>query len=188
MLNSLNPLSGAPGSKQYVSSLVFSALNGLNPSAEANGSRQYVSSSIFSILNGVSPSPALRTFKFSSSPIYSISNGTAVQGPNSMTAAFLADGTIEARTAQPWAFLITSSKLLDSDGDGIPDEDEIRLKTNPFSRDTDQDGYPDGLEVALGSNPLDGNSTPDVHRIGYGISSTISIQNSLQLAQLRRRQ
>lgn len=188
MLNSLNPLSGAPGSKQYLSSLVFSALNGLNPSAEANGSRQYVSSLIFSILNAVSPNAALPTFKFTSSPIYSISNGTAVQGPNSRAGAFLADGTIEARTAQPWAFLITSSKQLDSDGDGVSDEDEIRLKTNPFSRDTDQDGYPDGLEVALGSNPLDANSTPDVNRAGYGVSPTISIQNYPQLAQLRRRQ
>ena len=45
--------------------------------------------------------------------------------------------------------------LLDTDGDGIPDEDEIRLGTNPFDPDTDHDGYPDGLEIALGSDPLD---------------------------------
>lgn len=66
---------------------------------------------------------------------------------------------------------------LDSDGDGVSDEEEIRLGTDPFkpdtdgdelldgeevyvygtdplNPDTDGDGYPDGLEVRSGYNPL----------------------------------
>jgi YD repeat-containing protein len=51
---------------------------------------------------------------------------------------------------------------VDSDGDGLTDEEEMRLGTDPFNADTDGDGFPDGLEIALGSNPLDANSTPDI--------------------------
>ncbi|MFH1656782.1 MAG: Ig-like domain-containing protein [Candidatus Nealsonbacteria bacterium] len=42
----------------------------------------------------------------------------------------------------------------DSDGDGISDKEEIRLKTNPLSVDSDQDGFLDGTEIALGYDPL----------------------------------
>ena len=55
-----------------------------------------------------------------------------------------------------------SGAPLDSDGDGLTDEEEMRLGTDPLNPDTDGDGFPDGLEVALGSNPLDANSIPDL--------------------------
>lgn len=49
----------------------------------------------------------------------------------------------------------TMSSLRDSDGDGLVDEDEIRLHTNPLEKDTDMDGYFDGEEVHdLGLDPL----------------------------------
>lgn len=46
--------------------------------------------------------------------------------------------------------------VLDSDADGLEDEEEIKYyHTNPLEPDTDDDGLPDGLEVTLlGSNPL----------------------------------
>ncbi len=44
--------------------------------------------------------------------------------------------------------------FVDSDGDGISDEDEIRLGTDPFSADTDGDGIPDGMEIQNGTDPL----------------------------------
>jgi YD repeat-containing protein len=56
----------------------------------------------------------------------------------------------------------TGSSLLDSDGDGLSDQEERALGTDPFRPDSDWDGYPDGLEVALGSDPLDGASIPDI--------------------------
>jgi len=43
---------------------------------------------------------------------------------------------------------------LDSDKDGLTDEEEARLGTNPNNRDTDGDGFSDGAEVKAGYNPL----------------------------------
>jgi hypothetical protein len=41
----------------------------------------------------------------------------------------------------------------DSDGDGIPDKEELRLGTNPFLADTDGDGVLDGIEIESGYDP-----------------------------------
>ena len=52
---------------------------------------------------------------------------------------------------------------VDSDGDGLTDEEEIALGTDPFNPDTDGDGISDGVEVrlsALGFDPLVPNIVP----------------------------
>lgn len=46
------------------------------------------------------------------------------------------------------------AKNPDSENDGILDEDEEKLGTNPNKADTDGDGIYDGLELRLGLNPL----------------------------------
>lgn len=46
----------------------------------------------------------------------------------------------------------------DTDGDGLSDEEEVALGTNPAIADTDGDGISDGLEVILGIRPTDGSS------------------------------
>jgi hypothetical protein len=43
--------------------------------------------------------------------------------------------------------------IIDSDGDGLPDDIERRLGTNPQEADTDGDGYNDGEEVQKNFNP-----------------------------------
>ena len=43
--------------------------------------------------------------------------------------------------------------MIDSDQDGLPDDIEIRLGTDPFKADTDGDGYDDGAEVKSNYNP-----------------------------------
>lgn len=43
----------------------------------------------------------------------------------------------------------------DNDGDGITNEDEVALGTNPASADSDGDGYSDKDEVDAGSDPTD---------------------------------
>ncbi|MDD5223979.1 MAG: lamin tail domain-containing protein [bacterium] len=42
----------------------------------------------------------------------------------------------------------------DTDGDGLLDGDEVSLGTDPLSSDTDEDGMPDGWEVQYGLDPL----------------------------------
>jgi hypothetical protein len=58
----------------------------------------------------------------------------------------------------------------DTDGDGIPDGEEFRLKTNPRSIDTDEDGLSDTLEIrgfqlrnlgVIVTNPLDQDTDND---------------------------
>jgi hypothetical protein len=52
---------------------------------------------------------------------------------------------------------------IDSDEDGLNDQDEVRLGTSNELQDTDDDGVYDGVEQALGSDPTDGESTPHIN-------------------------
>lgn len=53
---------------------------------------------------------------------------------------------------------VASESELDSDSDGLTDESEALLETDPFDDDTDDDVVFDGVEVDLGTNPLDRDS------------------------------
>lgn len=44
--------------------------------------------------------------------------------------------------------------MVDVDNDGLPDDIELRIGTDPRNPDTDGDGYGDGLEVERGYSPL----------------------------------
>jgi gliding motility-associated-like protein len=71
--------------------------------------------------------------------------------------------------AESMAFTI-SNNTLDSDGDGVPDIQEIRDGTDPFDPDdyldTDGDNVPDYIEGLEGSDPLDPNSYMDSNQDG----------------------
>jgi len=48
----------------------------------------------------------------------------------------------------------TDKNLADTDGDGLSDFDEAKKwKTDPLAKDTDGDGYDDGVEVSAGYDP-----------------------------------
>lgn len=49
---------------------------------------------------------------------------------------------------------IEDTSAIDSDGDGLTDEEEAEYNTNPNAVDSDLDGYTDGEEVQNGYNPL----------------------------------
>ena len=49
----------------------------------------------------------------------------------------------------------------DDDNDGLTDEEEQNLGTNPLSADSDNDGLTDGEEQVLGTNPLTADSDDD---------------------------
>ena len=46
----------------------------------------------------------------------------------------------------------------DADGDGLNDQEEITIGTDPFNSDSDDDGILDGEEVTEGTNPTDAGS------------------------------
>jgi len=49
----------------------------------------------------------------------------------------------------------TDPQQADSDGDGLLDNEEVRIyKSDPMNEDTDKDGFKDGDEVKAGYNPL----------------------------------
>jgi len=50
--------------------------------------------------------------------------------------------------------------FIDSDGDGLSDEEEIAMGLDPNSDDTDGDGYTDGTEDNSYTDPLDANDHP----------------------------
>ena len=50
---------------------------------------------------------------------------------------------------------------LDSDGDGLSDQREQELETDPFDPDSDDDGLEDGREQSLGADPLDSDTDKD---------------------------
>ena len=61
------------------------------------------------------------------------------------------DSLSDAREAE----LGTNYAVVDTDGDGLNDGDEVvKYRTNPLVPDTDGDTFPDGVEVQKGYNPL----------------------------------
>ena len=55
----------------------------------------------------------------------------------------------------------TDPQNADSDSDGITDGDELDLGTDPNESDTDGDGTSDGDELAAGTDPNEASSRPD---------------------------
>ncbi|MEE8311746.1 MAG: tandem-95 repeat protein, partial [Candidatus Binatia bacterium] len=64
------------------------------------------------------------------------------------------------------ASLVVLQSGEDSDQDGLSDEDEIALGTNPLEPDTDGDGWPDGVEVNFGGEPLNPQAIPQLSIVG----------------------
>jgi len=58
------------------------------------------------------------------------------------------------------------SQPLDSDADGLTNDQELEIGTDPNSADSDGDGLPDGIEVELGTNPLEQDTDNDGYTDG----------------------
>ncbi len=73
------------------------------------------------------------------------------------------DGSLTAIpvTVVPGLVTIQGGQALDTDGDGLSDEREAQLGTDPRNPDTDGDGYAAGLEVQLGTDPKLASSRPE---------------------------
>lgn len=67
----------------------------------------------------------------------------------------------------------------DSDGDGLPDHEEDRLGTDPFSADSDGDGFLDGDEVKGGFDPLKYSAGDKSDKIFYQEPKVAGAENDL---------
>jgi len=200
MLNSISPASFSTQTYQ-ASGLSFSMLNSISPASFSTRTYQ-ASGRAFSMLNAISPA-AFSTQKYESIGLpFSILNGTppplsasrpglfrsGVDAPSlrwllPVDAAFIAAAL--ARGAQR---IDGKPVCQDTDGDGLCDDDELVIGTNPYIADTDGDGFPDGLEVTLGSDPLNPKSIPDTISPGYLITRPVSLLNRMPIATLTPRQ
>ncbi|MBI5543479.1 MAG: calcium-binding protein [Deltaproteobacteria bacterium] len=88
---------------------------------------------------------------------------TDVQGLKAALSGLNLAGVVEPlklRTDLSWnrhARARGGALLPDSDGDGLPDEDEDKLGSDPDNPDTETDGLLDGVEVVAGLDPLTAN-------------------------------
>lgn len=70
-------------------------------------------------------------------------------------------GLYEKTSASLLSSNMAKQTVLDTDGDGLRDWEEILWKTNPNNPDTDGDGYTDKEEISQGYDPLDPESNPE---------------------------
>ena len=178
----------------------FSTLNSISP-APTQPTTHALSGPTFSILNSTSPAPTLPTIKTFASPIFSILNRVSPAPTTAIAMVQLGhvfsifNGVSMGSMVTPGrarfnpAFVQLALKrgrerregipvCRDSDGDGLCDEDEILLGTDPFKADTDGDGYPDGLELALGSDAVNPASIPNINPRWTPQTPAMSIRNS----------
>lgn len=81
-----------------------------------------------------------------------------------------------------------NQKVKDSDGDGLTDDEEIALGTNPYSPDTDGDGILDSVEKASGTDATNPSDTPDsrkeeMNKRDLTLSEMIKAKNTASLNQ-----
>ncbi len=93
------------------------------------------------------------------------------------------DGTILIDTAIVEITIVLTSCLLDSnsdcDIDGLTNNEEVGIGTDPSNPDTDGDGLLDGEEVVNGSNPLD-SCDPNPAAVSTGDCDGDGIPNSVE--------
>ena len=70
--------------------------------------------------------------------------------------------------------VVVLNPLGDEDGDGLENEREANLGTDPFQADTDGDGYMDKYEVEEGSDPLDKEDFPAANALGSEFFGTVA--------------
>lgn len=66
----------------------------------------------------------------------------------------LVDSDLDGLTDEEETTLGTNPNKIDTDDDGLTDREEVKVYgTDPLNPDTDGDGYPDGTEVKAGYDP-----------------------------------
>ena len=116
---------------------------------------------------GPSIGPAIDGASLPQTPSTTTSAGGGDDGPTTSSTST----TTTTTTTEPPA-------PTDTDSDGLTDDDETSLGTDPNNQDSDGDGIPDGTEVnSLGSNPLDTDTDSD------GLTDALEVDHSCNVNQ-----
>ncbi|MBX3044340.1 MAG: OmpA family protein [Candidatus Kapabacteria bacterium] len=101
-------------------------------------------------------------------------NWIARLGVHYVVARFSPDSDGDGLTDDEERLLGTDPNNPDTDGDGLLDGEEVKkYKTDPLNPDTDGGGVNDGIEVRNGANPLD----PDDDILNIGVGERIIMKN-----------
>ena len=118
------------------------------------------------------------TYSSSNTAVATVSGSTVTivgVGTSTITATQAADANYLAATISA----TLTVKLGDSDGDGVPDDVEIREGTDPNNpssvKDSDGDGVPDYVEIGNGTNP--NNPSDAIDSDGDGLSDYYEARN-----------
>jgi hypothetical protein len=99
-----------------------------------------------------------------------VSQSTNVPGVSSDTAK---DTDGDGLTDDEEKTLGTDPNKKDTDGDGLYDREEVKVyKTDPLKKDTDGDGISDGDEVKAGTNPNGSGLLLDINSASQAASNT----------------
>jgi hypothetical protein len=97
---------------------------------------------------------------------------TAVEGANPVILVFVENAAPEpvdtdqdGLTDDEEAEIGTDPASYDTDGDGVADGGEVNAGTDPLNTDTDGDGYTNREELDVQSDPLDPASVPTTHAL-----------------------
>jgi minor extracellular serine protease Vpr len=96
----------------------------------------------------------------SNTGIFEYRPSTGFVGTDSFTFKVFDTGNSASESNLGTVSVLVEDTGIDSDGDGLSDQQEYELGTDPQSADSDGDGYSDGEEVAAGSDPKDAESLP----------------------------
>lgn len=95
--------------------------------------------------------------------VVAVKDGQPTHESSIVLVPVVVDTDLDGLSDEQEAVLKTDPKNPDSDGDGLNDGEEVAVyQTNPHLKDTDKDGLTDGEEINLtGTNPLDPDTDKD---------------------------
>lgn len=107
------------------------------------------------VVTPVNQSPSPTTSKPAAAAEQEVKNKQTAADYQVMQKVVATDTDVDGLSNEKEKALGTNPTNADSDADGLLDGDEITLfKTDPLKADTDGDGMSDGKEIKSGKNPL----------------------------------